>query len=59
MVLQKLLDWLEEARAAGDEALIAELEAAIALLQGGGTATPQSGGGNSNNPPPKPGSGKP
>lgn len=53
MVLQKLLDWLAEARAAGDEALIAELEAAIALLQG--TATPQSGGGNSNNPPPKPG----
>lgn len=50
MVLQKLLDWLEEARAAGDEALIAELEAAIALLQGGGTATPQSGGGGFGDP---------
>lgn len=53
MLIDKLRELLAEAIADGNTALASEIEAAIALLEGG-TATPQSGGGSTGNPPPQP-----
>lgn len=54
-MIENLQELLAQARADGNDALVAAIEHLLSLLPGGGTATPQSGGGNSNNPPPKPG----